>query len=263
MSGSLHSLPTAGFTVGRSLDASLIVDDVGVSREHAKLYWQDGLWWVEDLGSQNGTYVDGRSIQRSALHDGALVRFGPSASYSFQLMDEHHEAAVKQLFEKSHHDPLLGIYNRRYLENRLGMELSFAMRHETTLSLVLFDIDHFKRINDTLGHQAGDEVLKQVARLIGLQLRTEDVFARYGGEEFAILLRDVGSLGAAVVAERVRKQLDASPLRVDGGDVVVTASAGCASFSECDPPTAEQLVALADDRLYQAKRSGRNRVVME
>jgi diguanylate cyclase (GGDEF)-like protein len=225
------------------------------------LYFNEGTWWLEDIGSRNGTYLDGHATQSSAVHDGALIRFGPSASFSFQLMDERHEAAVKELFEKSLHDPLTQIHNRRYLDNRLSMELAFAMRHETQLSLVLMDVDHFKRINDTHGHRAGDEALRQLTQGIQRQLRAEDVFARYGGEEFAILLRDVGIVGAGVVAERARQRIEARPLRLEGESVNATVSAGCASLDECDAPTADELVRMADARLYTAKRRGRNQVV--
>lgn len=262
MSGRLHSLVASGVSVGRQADASIAIDDVGVSRKHARLFFHDGEWRLEDLGSKNGTYVEGHAVERSVLSDGTLVRFGPAASFRFQLLDAREEAALKLLYETSHHDQLTGMYNRRYLDVCLGMELAFATRHKTALSLVLVDIDRFKLVNDTYGHQVGDEVLKHVAALIRQQLRAEDVLARYGGEEFAIVLRDVGSINSAVAAERLRQCVEREPLRSDAGTVSVTLSAGCAALDECERVTRRELVALADRRLYEAKRAGRNRVVM-
>lgn len=260
--GRVHSISASGVEVGRHSGTSLQITDVGISRSHARLYCNDGDWWIEDLGSRNGTYVEGRAVRRQRIPDGCLLRFGPRATFRFQLMDARQEAAFKGLFENSHRDCLTGVHNRRYLDDRLRMELAFAMRHDTQLSVVLIDIDHFKRVNDTYGHLAGDEILRHVATTIRRQLRAEDVFARYGGEEFAIVLRDIGLVGAGVAAERVREKVEKSPVQVSVGSVSVTASAGCAALDECEAPTIEHLIRLADRRLYAAKLGGRNRVVI-
>lgn len=261
--GMVHSLPSSGVEVGRHSQAWLRITDVGISRNHARLYYQRDVWWVEDLDSRNGTYLEGRAIHKQQLHDGCLLRFGALASFRFQLMDARQEAAFKGLFESSHRDPLTGIYNRRYLDDRLRMELAFAIRHQTLLSLVMIDIDHFKRVNDTYGHLAGDAMLRHVADAIRKQLRTEDVFSRYGGEEFAIVLRDVGTAGAAIAAERARRKVESSPLQLAAHAVSVTTSAGCAGLDECAEPALEELLDLADRRLYAAKLAGRNRVVAQ
>lgn len=259
--GQLHTLPAAGIVIGRDLRSDLRIADVGLSRTHAKLYHENGSWWLKDLGSRNGTYVGGRAITLEELHDGCLLRFGPIVTFRFQLMDAQEEATQRRLYETSHRDPITGAYNRRYLEDRLGAELAFSLRHGTKISIVLLDLDHFKGINDTYGHIAGDAVLRHVAEAVRSQLRAEDVFARFGGEEFAVLLRDIGTIGTARVAERVRACVADSPLLLKDKVISVTTSAGCACLEECAQPIAEELLSIADRRLYSAKSSGRNRVV--
>jgi diguanylate cyclase (GGDEF)-like protein len=170
-------------------------------------------------------------------------------------------AQTRTLYEASVRDPLTHLYNRRHLAERLAQELAFSIRHGTPLSVVLIDIDHFKRINDELGHGAGDEALIAVSARLEASVRREDVVARHGGEEFAILLRGLDIEGARTVAERMRVAIDARPFAVGGKLRDVAISAGCASLACCDAPTADALLAAADSRLYAAKRDGRNRVV--
>ncbi len=143
------------------------------------------------------------------------------------------------------------------------MEVAFARRHSTSVSLVIFDLDHFKKVNDTYGHPAGDAVLVTVAERVQKALRTEDVFARYGGEEFVVILRGIDLEGAHKVGERLRAIVDASPIPADSLSIPVTLSAGCAALTCCPEPSTVALIAIADRRLYAAKRAGRNRVVAE
>jgi diguanylate cyclase (GGDEF)-like protein len=126
---------------------------------------------------------------------------------------------------------------------------------------VLFDLDHFKGINDTYGHPGGDAVLRRVANVAAELLRTEDVLARLGGEEFVMLFRAVPVVGAKRAAERLRRKIEGTTIRVGDGKAQVTISAGCAALSCLDEPTGPELLALADERLYVAKESGRNRVI--
>ena len=163
-------------------------------------------------------------------------------------------------------DSLTGVYNRRYIDRRLLEEISRARRQRYDLSFMYIDIDHFKRVNDTLGHQGGDEVLREVATRIKGELRLSDALARFGGEEFVVLLIDADLESAAFVAERIRNAIAASMISLPGGlKVSITGSVGVASLSGAGESAAEaaakELVAHADEALYQAKSGGRNRVI--
>ncbi|HEY6093951.1 MAG TPA: DUF484 family protein [Gallionellaceae bacterium] len=162
-------------------------------------------------------------------------------------------------------DPLTGVNNRRYFALRCRDEIADARRHQRPLACMFLDIDKFKRINDTLGHLAGDEVLRNVARLIRLQLRSNDVMARYGGEEFVVLLPQTALGQAGEIAERIRSAVAAQPMQpLPGESLAVTISIGVAPLhagtSEDDEALADALVSAADAALYQAKQGGRNQV---
>ena len=247
--------------VGRHQDSDLLIRDSGVSRNHARFLWDGDAYVLEDLDSANGTYVQNEQIKRHRMRDGDVVQFGPSFAYRYELADAEQEAMLLQLYDASVTDGLTGAYNREHFDARLASELSFARRHETELSLLMMDLDHFKQVNDTYGHQAGDAVLQQLAQRISSDLRLEDVFARYGGEEFAVLLRGINLGDARAVADRFRIKVE--EMRVEhGGDVIaITVSIGVASAACCDEWSAEQLIGIADRRLYAAKRGGRNQVV--
>jgi diguanylate cyclase (GGDEF)-like protein len=156
-------------------------------------------------------------------------------------------------------DGLTGIYNRRYLQKRMDEELHRCQRHKTTLSLIMFDIDFFKKVNDTYGHQCGDVVLQSVAGKIDSSIRTSDCFARYGGEEFCCLLPQTDLTGASTLAERFRKVIEEMAITCQKHNINITISLGVAEFFDDD--SIETLLRKADQALYQAKNSGRNRVV--
>jgi len=145
----------------------------------------------------------------------------------------------------------------------LRSELSYARRHKAEVSLAFFDVDHFKKVNDTFGHQGGDAVLVSLASAIRSMIRNEDVFARYGGEEFALILRGIDGAGAGTVGERLRERIEAMRVPFENKTLTVTVSVGCASFAELEEKTPESLVSTADKRLYAAKHAGRNRVVSQ
>ncbi len=164
-------------------------------------------------------------------------------------------------------DSLTGVYNRRYIDRRLLEEIARARRHDTQLSCLYLDIDHFKQINDRLGHLAGDEVLREVASRIKAELRQSDCLARFGGEEFVALLSNADLASAVMVAERIRQSIDEAGFEIAHANPIhVSVSIGVATLtatdrSEAIEPVALQLVAKADHALYEAKEGGRNRVV--
>ena len=247
--------------VGRARDLELSLPDTGVSRQHANFTWEAHEYVLDDLGSANGTYVNGERITQHHLTHGDIVQFGPAAAFRYEITDADEEAMLRELYDASITDSLTGAYNREYFDSRLGSELSFARRHHTELGLLMLDIDHFKRINDTFGHQVGDFVLVELASAISSNMRAEDVFARYGGEEFGVILRDTPAETGYAVGERFRLIVESLRIEFDGRVIPVTVSIGAASLVDCEEKTTSALIAAADRRLYAAKRAGRNRVV--
>src|SRR5690606_2695640 len=166
----------------------------------------------------------------------------------------------RQMFESASRDGLTGALNKRYFLDRLELEVDHAVRHGRSLSLLLMDIDHFKQVNDTHGHLAGDAVLRGVSAVIAPVVRRGDVFARYGGEEFALIMRSAGLETAAGLAEQVRHALAERRFDSDAGVLRVTISIGVVSLAAASEGTPTGLLAAADAALYRAKRNGRNRV---
>jgi two-component system cell cycle response regulator len=249
------------FVIGRGQVCDLPLDDSALSRRHCRLMKAADALWVEDLGSSNGTFVDGHLVQgRQQVAEGARIHIGRHTVLSLSLQDQLQQNASRQLYESSMRDPLTGMHNRRYLDQRLREEFAYAARHSAPLTLTVVDIDHFKRVNDTWGHPAGDAVLRHVAAVLQRVLRKEDVAARFGGEEFAALTRTTGREGARAFAERIRKRIEDSACSVDRNLILVTVSVGSATV---EPPAvyenAAALMAAADQALYRAKANGRNR----
>jgi two-component system, cell cycle response regulator len=259
--GQVLALSKDTWTVGRLPESDIHLTSEGISRRHARLVKQGDQFHLEDLASANGTFVGGVKVTQHALRDGDVIQFGPRAVFRYSVADAHEERMLRHLYEASVRDALTGAYNREYLNERLKTEVGYARRHKTILSLVLIDLDHFKAVNDTYGHQAGDAALVQLSAQLVHVLRAEDVFARYGGEEFAVTLRGIALDGAERVGQRLRHAVTASPVRYEDHVIHCTISAGAASLDDCPDPTPEQLIAVADRRLYIAKRTGRNRVV--
>lgn len=260
--GRVRLLEGAQVLVGRSVESALVLTDDGVSRRHALFTLEGPTYSVKDLGSANGTFVQGvRVIGTRALSDGDQIQVGPTALLRYTVTDEDQRALLEQLYATSVTDALTGARNRDYMESLLASEISYAKRHGSHLAFVLFDLDHFKKINDTYGHPAGDAVLIAVATAIRAEARKEDSLCRYGGEEFALVLRDIDSVGARTMGERVRSVIEGLNVTHDGRAIPVTASVGVSTLREVPEATSMNVVKLADRRLYRAKELGRNRVV--
>lgn len=247
--------------IGRTSDADIWLGDDGVSRKHARLIKTGSGFVLEDLNSANGTFVQGERITKKEIKDGDQIQLGPAAIFRYSITDDDQKALLEQLYSTSVTDSLTGARNREYLNSLLVTELSYADRHDLDLSFVLFDLDHFKSVNDTYGHPAGDAVLVEVADAVRKQLRAEDSLCRYGGEEFCIVLRNIDLAGAHAMGERVRSVIQELSVEHESRRLKVTASVGCSSRRELPEASPEPLIALADVRLYKAKDGGRNRVV--
>jgi diguanylate cyclase (GGDEF)-like protein len=260
----MFALQQKELVIGRSKQAAIRLDDEGISRRHAKLVCEGSTVLIEDLESTNGTFVNGHEVTaQQALTDGDKITLGSVTILKFTYSDDLDEKFQRRMFEAALRDGLTAAYNNRYFAERLDKELAFAQRHKAALSLIMLDVDHFKSVNDTFGHPAGDAVLISLAKLALDTLRKEDVFARYGGEEFAVICRGVDVKSATIVAERLRELVEARRFAHEGREVRVTVSVGVAGYPETPVDTPAALIAAADDALYEAKLGGRNRVVVK
>ena len=257
--GRKYDLASETTILGRSSKADIQVDQESVSRNHAKLIAQDKKVMIQDMGSTNGTYVNDEQIQGELqLRNGDLIKIGRTI-FKFIAGGNIETAYHDEIYRLTTVDGLTQIFNRRYFEETLDREISRCNRYGRELSLVLIDIDNFKRINDTYGHLAGDYVLKHLASTVRTKIRREDIFARFGGEEFAVLLPELDHKQAAQVAEKTRKMVEKQTFKFDNQAITVTISMGISTVdSELTEPAA--LIKRADERLYEAKASGRNRV---
>ena len=258
--GKRLELGAAPFEIGRASTNDLFIDQESVSRHHARITYADGAYSVADLGSTNGTYVNDEIAPATRkLRDGDQIRIGRSI-LKFMTGENVEVQYHEEIYRLMTVDGLTQIYNRRYFNEALEREFNRAKRYERVLSLLAFDIDHFKNVNDTYGHLAGDSLLRLIATSVKSRLRREDIFARTGGEEFAILLPEVPVEGARITAEKVRSIVEATPLKHEQEIVKCTVSLGVAILAAEDA-SPEELYKAADQRLYEAKQSGRNRIV--
>lgn len=255
----LIEVPANEFVIGRGADADLPVNDSAVSRRHMSIAPKTGHYVVTDLKSTNGTFVNDDRIDSRILQNGDFIRVG-SHIFKFLCSDHveilYHETIYMMMIT----DGLTGVHNKRVFCDTLERELVRSQRRFRPLALVIFDIDHFKRINDTHGHLAGDAVLRDICSRIKQNVRKDEVFARYGGEEFCVLLPEAHLDEAHAFAERLRCLVAETPVVVNNVPINVTISIGIA-FTPGQPEiTPENLVAEADRLLYEAKNAGRNRV---
>ncbi len=202
--GKRFPLARSETVLGRGADCDIQVDRDSVSRRHARVFRTGENWSVEDLQSTNGSYVDDVPVTKSVLRDGNFVKIG-AAIFKF-LMGAGVEASYhEEIYKMTIVDALTGAHNKRYLLEFLEREIARCARYRRPLSLLMFDIDHFKAINDKHGHLTGDYVLREMSRRLLGRVRREELLARYGGEEFAAVLPETDLTGARTFAEQVRR----------------------------------------------------------
>ena len=252
--------PGDALEIGRSSSAAISLPEVlSVSRSHARLSFQGHQVTVEDLGSTNGTLVNEQPVRGARrLKSGDRFQVG-AVHFKFLHEQDVEHAFHEAIYELVMHDGLTGAFNKRKFGEELEREHSRARRHRRPLSLVLFDIDNFKSVNDLHGHLCGDALLKQLAATVVELLRAEQLFARVGGEEFVILCPETPFDGAAVLAEKLRARFESQSYVCGEATLAVTCSFGVAEV-ERSMTNPEDLYAAADTALYEAKRAGRNRV---
>lgn len=259
--GRCIKLSDEGMTIGRDEGNGISVALHTISRQHARLFIRDGSYFVEDLGSTNGSYVNDEEVAGpTPLRNGDLLRCGGAV---FKFIEGGNIEALyhEEIYRLTITDGLTQIANKRHLLDFLDREIARATRHRRPLSLVLFDIDLFKNLNDRFGHLAGDEVLKGIAGVVAMQVRREELLARYGGDELAVVLPETTAESASLFCERIREAVEGATFDYDGEPLRATISLGAAALEASDSP--DTLIARADARLYRAKEEGRNRTVWE
>jgi two-component system, cell cycle response regulator len=248
------------FTIGRDEKNFIVIDLDNVSRRHAMVSNIDGKFFVKDLGSTNGTYLNDEEIkEQQMLRSGDLVKIG-SSIYKFLSGGNIESLYHEEIYTMTICDGLTQVNNKRFFLEFLEREMGRCHRYSRALSLVMFDIDHFKQINDTNGHLAGDYVLREMAAIIKGKVRKEECLARYGGEEFAYVVPESGGDNTRKLAEKIRRLVEDHKFMFEGKDIKVTISVGVADLMS-DMTEPSQFIKVADQNLYKAKKSGRNRTV--
>ena len=259
--GRRYTLNRIEHVVGRLAELDVPVEADSVSRRHARFMRGDTSWRVEDLSSTNGTFVNELRVTKQDLQDGDTVRCG-EAIFKFLIGANIEAAYHEEVYRMSIMDGLTGVHNKRHLLEVLEREIARSLRYQAPLSLVMFDIDHFKKVNDTHGHLAGDAVLKELCRRLKARIRREDLLARYGGEEFACVLTGTKLEGAHLFAEQLRTIACGEPVKHEQLIVPITISLGVTDLDlTLKKVDVDALIHRADARLYEAKHGGRNRVV--
>jgi diguanylate cyclase (GGDEF)-like protein len=261
-SGSRHRLNNGLTAIGRSPKADISIADDRVSRIHCVIERRGNTITIKDKGSTNGTYVDARKISRARLIPGVPIQLGHTIM-KIEYKTEAEIRSEKRLLQRASLDALTGIFNRHHFNKLASMEMAYASRHNLPIGVVLMDIDHFKHVNDTHGHQSGDFVLAQLANTVVENKRTEDLFGRYGGDEFIFLPRGkISKESMQVHCERIRKAIEGFEFRFEDICVRITVSLGFHFTKAASGDTEKMLsdlIGKADQALYLAKERGRNR----
>lgn len=254
--------PGSSIEIGRSPAAEISMPEVlSISRTHARLDHRGSEVVLEDLGSTNGTYVNDEPIEEpSVVHSGDRFQVG-AVHFKFLHERDVENAYHLAIYNLVMRDGLTEIFNKRKYREEIDREVARASRYERPLTLLLFDIDRFKDINDNYGHLCGDFILKQVADRVREVIRTEQIFARVGGEEFVVLCPETEPEKAMTLAEKLRRRIGDEPVEYAGFEVPVTCSFGVAAFEEI-LETPDELYEAADRALYHSKESGRDRVTL-
>jgi diguanylate cyclase (GGDEF)-like protein len=272
--GRRETVLRASMVIGRGESCELQLSSTAVSREHAKITKDlNGNFFLSDLGSTNGTFKNFKRISApSPLHNGDMIRIG-SILLKFYRNNNIESAIHDRMYRLAAFDELTRIYNRKFLLESLEIEISQAIKSAGKVSIVFIDLDYFKSVNDTFGHQAGDYVLREAAKVLKDKIRDFDILGRYGGEEFLVILPGADEENAIEVASRMRVAIETHPFLIDPQKSLEAAtttpvliehrqtiSLGVAWLRE-GSATPDSILADADRSLYASKAAGRNTVV--
>ncbi len=260
LNGSIYDLHPGETVVGRNPDCSISLDFHGISRRHFQLSTNEESTTVSDLGSANGTYLNNQKLEAPVeLKKGDVIKIG-SVALKFLPKGDPERLTYDKLHEEANTDGLTRCYNKSFFNNALEAEVKKSKLTGKPLTLIIFDLDHFKKLNDNYGHDAGDFVLKEKAHLIRSNgVRQGDIFARYGGEEFCVLLPNTNLKQGFEIAERLRKLVEKHEFIYDGKRLPVTASIGVADYRQ-GVNNGTDLFKRADSAVYKSKEGGRNQV---
>ena len=259
--GKLFHLDSDEMVAGRTPDCGIWIEDNAISRKHFRIQRTGGTFIIEDLNSTNGTYINNRRVASAILKSGDKIQISKDTIIQFDYFDENRRVSEQKRYEMGVKDPVTATFNKSYFLQHIADEFSYSLRQNMPLSVLIFDIDHFKIINDTHGHLAGDQVLQEICQTVADIIREEDVFCRYGGEEFVIIMRNTPCQPAVNLAERIRCKIESTPMiLMDDKEIKVTISLGVSTNIDKSFRDYVALLAEADRYLYQSKGAGRNRV---
>jgi two-component system cell cycle response regulator len=260
LNGALFDLVEEEVSIGRHADNSIHLDFDGISRYHIKLVHIDDQYTIQDSHSKNGTFLNNKLIEKdTALQKGDIIKLG-SVALKYLPKGDPERLTYDKLNLEANTDGLTRCYNKTYFNKNIDVEVKKSKITGSPLSLLLFDLDHFKGLNDNFGHDAGDYVLKELANIIHKHgVRDQDIFARYGGEEFVILLPNTNLKQAFEISERLRKLIEENAFMYESKRLPVTASIGVADYRK-GVNTGTDLFKRADKAVYISKEGGRNQV---
>jgi diguanylate cyclase (GGDEF)-like protein len=266
--GKRYPLTESSNVVGRSPTVQIVINEASVSRQHARFLLVADNVKVEDLGSSNGTYInDVRTDSQVILRDGDIVRLG-TILLKFFAHDNVDSIMHDKIYRMATIDAGTQIFNKQYLMDALESEFKFSKTYDRDLSIIYYDLDHFKPVNDTYGHNAGDFILRESAALVKAAVRKDDILGRFGGEEFVIILPNTESRTASELAERIRSKHETHAFVIEAEDAAgvkkkimlrQTISMGVMQLSPV-VATPKDLLEEADKKLYTSKQTGRNKV---
>lgn len=250
-------LPLETIFIGREKKCQINLDDPSVSRHHAQVEFSPLGFSLIDLNSCNSTFINDKKIAKQVLVSGDLIRIG-HIIFKFLSCDHIEKQYHEEIYSMMISDGLTQVPNKRYFMEMLEREVTRSQHHHRPLSLIIFDIDHFKKINDAYGHLVGDMILRDLCQRISPFIRKDEIFARYGGEEFVILLPESNAESAYSFSKRLLAIVNSNDFIVENVNIPVTISMGIAQMDFSKKMTVNELITAADGKLYQAKDSGRN-----
>lgn len=260
LNGTIFDISENEITAGRNPDNQIPLEFNGISRYHFKVSESPEGHTLEDSGSKNGTFLNNKKIAGVVnLSKGDIIKIG-SIALKYLPKGDPERLTYDKLQLEANTDQHTGCFNKTYFNNAINLEVKKSKITGSPLSLIIFDLDHFKNLNDNFGHDAGDFVLKEMAHVIRENgARDNDIFARYGGEEFVILLPKTNLKQAFEIAERLRKLIEDHQFIYEGKELPVTASVGVADYRQ-GVNTGTDLFKRADESVYKSKEGGRNQV---